>query len=91
MKGWMVMLSRTLLGMRWGDLSEDTRQMLLNRADIDGFNGADGDRYSRGTLHFRDTLMGIQASVETDRFPAIWETTAFSLTTMLSFPVSNLI
>ena len=40
----------------------------LNRADIDGFNGADGDRYSRGTLHFRDTLMGIQASVETDRF-----------------------
>ena len=53
------MLSRTLLGMRWGDLSEDTRQMLLNRADIDGFNGADGDR---------DTLMGIQASVETDRF-----------------------
>ena len=57
------MLSRTLLGMRWGDLSEDTRQMLLNRADIDGFNGAD-----RGTLHFRDTLMGIQASVETDRF-----------------------
>ena len=55
------MLSRTLLGMRWGDLSEDTR-------DIDGFNGADGDRYSRGTLHFRNTLMGIQASVETDRF-----------------------
>lgn len=43
----MVMLSRTLLGMRWGDLSEDTRQMLLDRADIDGFNGADGDRYSR--------------------------------------------
>ena len=35
----MVMLSRTLLGMRWGDLSEDTRQMLLDRADIDGFNG----------------------------------------------------
>ena len=55
----MVMLSRTLLGMRWGDLSEDTRQMLLDRADIDGFNGADGDRYSRGTLHFRNTLMGI--------------------------------
>lgn len=50
------MLSRTLLGMRWGDLSEDTRQMLLDRADIDGFNGADGDRYSRGTLHFRNTL-----------------------------------
>ena len=64
----MVMLSRTLLGMRWGDLSEDTRQMLLDRADIDGFNGADGDRYSRGTLHFLNTLMWIQASVETDRF-----------------------
>lgn len=83
------MLSRTLLGMRWGDLSEDTRQMLLDRADIDGFNGADGDRYSRGTLHFRNTLMGIQASVETDRFPVIWETTAFSLMMMLSFPASN--
>ena len=52
------MLSRTLLGMRWGDLSEDTRQMLLDRADIDGFNGADGDRYSRGTLHFRNYRRG---------------------------------
>lgn len=41
------MLSRTLLGMRCKRLIEDTRQMLLDRADIDGFNGADGDRYSR--------------------------------------------
>ena len=48
------MLSRTLLGMRWGDLSEDTRQMLLNRADIDGFNGADGDRYSLSLIHISE-------------------------------------
>ena len=27
------MLFRTLLGMRWGDLSDDVRQMLLERAD----------------------------------------------------------
>ena len=81
----MVMLSRTLLGMRWGDLSEDTRQMLLDRADIDGFNGADGDRYSRGTLHFRNTLMRDTPT----RNSRTWETTAFSLTMMLSFPASN--
>ena len=49
------MLFRTLLGMRWGDLSEDVRQMLLERADLDTFNGADGERYSQGTLHFRNT------------------------------------
>lgn len=64
----MVMFSRNLLGMRWGDLSEDTRRMLLKYADMDSFNGAEGDRYSRGTLHFHNTMMGIQAAVETDRF-----------------------
>ena len=62
------MLFRTLLGMRWGDLSEDVRQMLLERADLDTFNGADGERYSQGTLHFRNTLMGIQAAIGMDRF-----------------------
>ena len=49
-----------LVGDEMGDLSEDVRQMLLERADLDTFNGADGERYSQGTLHFRNTLMGIQ-------------------------------
>ena len=57
------MLFRTLLGMRWGDLSDDVRQMHL-----DTFNGADGERYSQGTLHFRNTLMGVQAAIGMDRF-----------------------
>lgn len=59
---------QTLLGMRWGDLSEDVRQMLLERADLGNFNGADGDRYSQGILHFRNTLMGVQAAIGMDRF-----------------------
>lgn len=74
------MLFRTLLGMRWGDLSDDVRQMLLERADLDTFNGADGERYSQGTLHFRNTLMGVQAAIGMDRFPETWKTTEFSLT-----------
>ena len=57
-----------LVGDEMGDLSEDVRQMLLERADLDTFNGADGERYSQGTLHFRDTLMGIQAAIGMDRF-----------------------
>ena len=72
------MLFRTLLGMRWGDLSEDVRQMLLERADLDTFNGADGERYSQGTLHFRNTLMGIQAAIGMTGFPERWKTTGFS-------------
>ena len=57
-----------LVGDEMGDLSEDVRQMLLERADLDTFNGADGERYSQGTLHFRNTLMGIQAAIGMDRF-----------------------
>ena len=75
------MLFRTLLGMRWGDLSDDVRQMLLERADLDTFNGADGERYSQGTLHFRNTPDGgFRLPSEWTVFPEKWKTTGFSLT-----------
>lgn len=57
-----------LVGDEMGRFIDDVRQMLLERADLDTFNGADGERYSQGTLHFRNTLMGVQAAIGMDRF-----------------------
>lgn len=60
------MFSTTLLGTRWGDLSEELRHTLLERADILEFAEENGE-YSEGMLHFHNTMLGVRAVLGSEK------------------------